>query len=227
MDFLNENMMVGPLVTKMPVYANLFEKIGIDYCCKGKKTLKELCIEKNLDPKDVLDQLEGISTTSPAENLDKLSLNDLISHIIKKHHDYLREELPRLNGLVNKVATRHGSLHPELVELRDTFEKFKVEVLNHIEKEETIVFPAIARFAADKKNPNNGLENHLSVLDLEHIEAGAALEKMNRLTNGYTPPAGACTTYHVMLSSLSTLEKDMHEHVHKENHILFPQITIG
>ena len=226
MDFLNENMMVGSLVATTPAYANFFEKIGIDYCCKGKKTLKELCNEKNLDPADVLDQLRKISTTSSTIDFDKLSLNDLIAHIIKKHHDYLREELPRLSGLIYKVATKHSALHPELLELRDTFEEFKVDLLNHIEKEETIIFPAIEQFITNKKISTlskSDLENYLNDLDSEHAEAGAALEKMNRLTNRYTPPTDACTTYHVMLNSLSFLEKNMHEHVHKENHILFPR----
>jgi regulator of cell morphogenesis and NO signaling len=225
MDLLNENVMVGSLVAKNPAYANLFEKIGIDYCCKGKKTLKELCIEKNLDPRAVLDQLKEISTTPLIVDLNNLSLNDLITHIIKKHHDYLREELPRLSNLIYKVATKHSGLHPELLELRGIFEEFKVDVLNHIEKEETIIFPAIELLATNKKKPTfskDSLESYLNDLDSEHTEAGAALEKMNKLTNGYILPIGACTTYRVMLNSLSLLEKDMHEHVHKENHILFP-----
>jgi regulator of cell morphogenesis and NO signaling len=152
--------------------------------------------------------------------LNTLSLNDLTDHIVKKHHDYLREELPRLSHLINKVASRHGGHHPELVELERTFEKFKSETLDHIEREEATVFPALNK--KDSTLSKADIENYLNALDSEHIEAGEALEKMNQLTNGYTPPAGACTTYHVMLNSLALLEKNMHEHVHKENHILFP-----
>lgn len=218
MNFIDENMMVGSLVTKNPAYANLFEKLGIDYCCRGKTTLKEICTEKNLDPAAILDQLKGMAPPSPTVDFDKFSLQDLIANIIKNHHDYLREELPRLSGLIYKVSTKHGELHPELLELRETFEGFKADLLSHMEKEETVVFPAIEQLAANKKD----LEDYFNNLDSEHAEAGKALEKMSSLTNGYTPPARACATYHVMLNSLSLLEKNMHEHVHKENHILFP-----
>lgn len=226
-ELLNENMMVGSLVAKNPAYAIFFEKIGIDYCCKGKRTLKELCAEKNLDFVDVLDKLEQISATSPEIDWNIISLRDLMQHIVKKHHGYLREELPRLSAIIHKVATKHGNIHPALVELRETFEEFKADLLEHIEKEEKVVFPAIEDRVENKKHSDleeENLKDYLTSLDFEHIEAGAALEKMNKLTDGYTPPAEVCTTYLVMLSSLAFLEKDMHEHVHKENHILFSRI---
>ena len=227
MDILDENMRVGSLVTKKPAYAALFEKMGIDYCCKGNKTLKELCAEKNLDAAVVLDKLRRISTTSQTMDWDKFSLIDLVIHIMEKHHDYLREELPRLSAIIHKVATKHGGIHPELIELRETFEGFKIAILDHLEKEETILFPAIEYIAKDKKSPTfeeGNIKSCLSSLDSEHVEAGAALEKMSKLTNEYNPPAGACTSYLVMLSGLAFLEKDVHEHVHRENQILFPRV---
>lgn len=226
-DKLDENVRVGPLVAKMPAYASLFEKIGIDYCCNGKKTLKDLCSEKNVDVTEVLDQLRKITITSQSVDWDKIPLKELITHIVRKHHDYLREELPRLSGLIDKVTTKHGSLHLGLVELQKTFEEFKTHLLEHIEEEEKIVFPAIENMISHKQRApltEEVLHKHLNSLDAEHSEAGAALEKMHQLTNGYTPPKGACTTHRVMLNSLAALEKDMHEHVHKENHILFPKV---
>jgi regulator of cell morphogenesis and NO signaling len=226
-ELLNENMMVGSLVAKKPAYAFFFEKIGIDYCCKGKRTLKELCTEKNLDVVDVLDKLEQISATSPKIDWNIISLSDLMQHIVKKHHDYLREELPRLSAIIHKVAAKHGNIHSTLFELRETFEEFKADLLEHIEKEEKVVFPAIEDRVKNRKHSDleeGNLKDYLTSLDFEHIEAGAVLEKINKLTDGYKQPAGACTTYLVMLSSLAFLEKDMHEHVHKENHILFSRI---
>ncbi|MEK7339814.1 MAG: DUF542 domain-containing protein [Candidatus Rhabdochlamydia sp.] len=225
MNILDENMMVGSLVAKIPACASLFERVGIDYCCKGKRTLKELCVEKNLHLVDVLGELRKISMISPSMDWNKLSIKDLINHVIEKHHDYLRKELPRLSNLIYKVMTKHGLCYPELIELRGIFEELKKNLIEHLKKEELIVFPVIEDFLTDKpdftKEKKENLRNHLSSLELEHTESGVALEKMNKLTNGYMPPVGACATHIVMLSSLAALEKDMREHVHKENHILF------
>lgn len=223
--FLNEDMKVGLLVAKIPGYASIFEKLGIDYCCKGNKTLKELCAEKNLEVKTVLQKLAKVSTTSQMMDWEEASIDELIHHIVIKHHDYLREELPRISNLIDKVLSKHGDLHPELLELRDTFERLKVDLIKHLDEEEMVVFPAIKNLKTHKSAEDlDKLKNYINTLYTEHLEAGAALEKMNALTNGYKPPRGACTTYLVLLNSLAFLEKDMHEHVHKENHILFLQI---
>ena len=159
---------------------------------------------------------------------DKVPLKELIRHILVKNHDYLRGELPRISDLIEKVITKHGDLHPELLELQKTFEHLKTDLIKHLDEEEMVVFPLIKNFI---ENGNavalEKLKNSINTLDAEHLEAGAALEKMNGLTNGYTPPKGACTTYLVLFNSLAFLEKDMHEHVHKENHILFPAILSG
>lgn len=227
-DILNKDTKVGPLVAKMPGYASLFEQLGIDYCCKGNRTLGELCTEKNLDIAIVLDKLAKVSEASQTIAWDEAPLKELMRHIVVKHHDYLRGELPRISGLIEKVIAKHGDLHPELLELQKIFERLKTDLIKHLDEEEMVVFPLIKNFIENGNTEALGkLESSINSLDGEHLEAGAALEKMNGLTNGYTPPKGACTTYLVLLSSLAFLEKDMHEHVHKENHILFPSILSG
>lgn len=225
---LNEEMKVGPLVAETPAYAEFFETVGIDYCCKGKKTLKELCMEKNLDVTDILDKLKNLPTSFEKMDWSKLSFIELITHIKEKHHNYLKKELPRLSYLIEKVAAKHGVRHPELIDLQSTFEKFKTHLLEHIEQEDALIFPLIEELLT-KKNLNvvseDELKAHLISLDADHSESGAALEKMSALTDCYTPPKGACTTYLVLFNSLAFLEKDMHEHIHKENHVLFPYIA--
>ena len=48
-------------------------------------------------------------------------------------------------------------------------------------------------------------------------------DRIRELMDDFRPPADACNTYRVMLDSLHKLEQDMHQHVHKENNILFPK----
>jgi regulator of cell morphogenesis and NO signaling len=60
-------------------------------------------------------------------------------------------------------------------------------------------------------------------MELEHHGAGDALEQFRALTDGYTPPEWACNTYRALIDALARLERDMHQHVHKEDNVLFPR----
>lgn len=221
MDFLHENASIGSLVAKVPEYATLFEKLGLDYCCKGNAQLKEICNEKKLDVAKVLQELKQISTSDPIIDWDQLSLEEIVEHIVNTHHAHSRQELPRISQLLNKLNTKHGKRYPYLAELQNVFEKMKDDLLEHMDEEETVVFPLLIQLK--EKYPQGELNNHLGSLDEDHLETGAALEKIRELTNGHTSPPGACMTHIVMLDSLKRLEKNLHEHIHKENHILFPR----
>ncbi len=218
---------VGRLVAERPRRARVFEKWGLDYCCGGKKPLDAACAEKALDLEMVLRDLTLEDATEPAEaatDWTNARLSDLTSHIVETHHSYLRRELPRLSLLTQKVRDAHGDRHPQLIELAAVFAVFVSDLLAHMHKEEAVLFPYINRMAAaDAKHLSNWIENPIRVMEAEHEAAGEALAKMRELTNGFTPPAGACNTYKAMLDGLAQLEADMHVHVHKENSILFPR----
>jgi len=225
MDFLHENAKIGNLVAKVPEYANLFETLGLDYCCQGNKTLLELCNEKNLDVVEILQRLKQISTTDSSVDWDAMSIEEIVKYIVDKYHVYARQEIPRINQLLDKLNTKHGKRYAYIAELQTVFEKMKDDLLEHMEEEETVVFPLIIRLSIDEKCTPGEINNHFGSLEEDHLETGAALEKIKRLTNDYTPPSDACMTHIVMLDSLKRLERNLHEHIHKENHILFPRST--
>ena len=219
---------VGQLVTQRPGRARVFEAFGIDYCCGGKKPLAEAIREKGLDPRTVVRILQTFDEQAPSDERDwsKSSLAALADHIELTHHAYLKSELPRLEYLVNKVANRHGSHTPRLVELARIFAAFKLELESHMHKEEAVLFPVcrqMERASAPQQLHCGSVENPIAVMIREHDDAGDALKRMRELTNDYTPPADACNTYRALFDSLRELEQDMHRHVHKENSILFPK----
>jgi len=219
---------VGQLVTERPARARIFESFGIDYCCGGKKPLAQAIAEKGLDQNTVLRILDTFDEQTPAVERDwsKATLTELADHIEQTHHAYLKNELPRLEYLVNKVANRHGSHTPQLVELAQVFNAFKAELESHMQKEEVVLFP-ICRQLDSATGPQHfhcgSVENPIAVMIREHDDAGAALSRMRELTNNYTPPLDACNAYRALFDSLRQLEQDMHRHVHKENSILFPK----
>jgi regulator of cell morphogenesis and NO signaling len=225
---IESDVSVGQLVVQRPSRARVFEQLGIDYCCGGKMPLEQACRKHNLDYAAVVDALEN-EQAAPAQaqrNWATASLTDLCDHIEHTHHDYLKQELPRLEFLTTKVATRHGGNRPALVEVQRIFADLKSEMDLHMMKEERILFPLCRQLdTADTLPPmySSSVGNPIEVMIQEHEHAGDALEQIRALTDNYTPPGDACNTYRALFDALAHLEKDLHEHVHKENNILFPR----
>jgi len=153
-------------------------------------------------------------------------LTQLCDHIQQAHHGYLREELPRLDFMTRKVAAVHGEHEPRLFELRKTFESFNAEMTAHTDEEDEVIFPAIRKLEAERNGAPAGSLNlpaSLEKLEREHDRAGAALEQFKTLSDNYTPPDWACNTFRALYDGLAHLENNMHQHVHKENNVLFPK----
>lgn len=217
---------VGRVVAEFPAAARVFEARGIDYCCAGKLTIEGACRAKGLDSAALLREIAASIEQAwelPGPRLTEMAAAELADHIEGTHHAYLRAELPRLSGIVAKVANAHGESRPKLCELAKLFERFREEMEAHMEKEERVLFPWIRRLERGGSGfPPWGIASPIGCMEHEHEQAGTALGSMRTLTDGFAIPANACTTYRVMVSSLEALERDTHAHVHKENSILFP-----
>lgn len=219
---------VSELVIERPSRSRVFEELGIDYCCGGGVPLAEACTGAGLDPERVLAELErreGGRVEDEAA-LARMGMGELVDHIVEVHHAYLREELPRLSFLVDKVANVHGGAHPELLELREVFEGLRTELEEHTEKEERVLFPACKELEGAEARPAfrfGTVEDPIAAMMREHVEAGEGLGRVRKLTRDYAVPQDACNTYRAMLDGLAELERDTHYHVFKENSILFPR----
>lgn len=224
MDFLDEHTSIGSLVAKNPEYASFFEKFGLDYCCKGNRTLKEACDEKKLNVIEVLETLKCLRVSDGGVNWDQMSIRELVEHIISVYHTYAKQELARISQLLEKLNTKHGQRYPYVSELQNVFEGMKGSLLTHMEEEEQIVFPALLNLVVNKAPCQEEVRKHIDSLDSDHLETGEALERIKKLTHDYTPPSDACTTHIVILNNLERLERNLHEHIHKENQILFPRV---
>lgn len=229
MQTLDANTTVGSFVRDNPNRARVFESLGIDYCCGGKVSLEQACRKRNLDVNTVLQQIEQSDQSGRSESLvdaDAMTLTELADHIESTHHAYLKEELPRLDFMTEKVARVHGEHEPRLARTRQAFLALKAELEPHMMKEERILFPIIREL----EQSNGPLQFHcgsvanpIRQMEHEHDQAGNALAILSESTDCYTPPEWACNTYRAMLDSLARLETDMHQHVHKENNVLFPK----
>jgi regulator of cell morphogenesis and NO signaling len=220
---------VGELVAERPSRAQVFTSHGIDFCCGGKRPLQEVCWEKGLSVETIIAELDAVDSVATGSEPDwtKSALSELVEHILNTYHAPLRKQLPDVLHLAQKVARVHGGRHPEMVEVARIFGAFKDELELHMQKEELILFPGIKRMETEGKPALFGcggsIEHPIAMMSAEHDSAGDALKAMRELTNGFTPPADACNSFRVLLHSLAEIENEMHQHVHKENNILFPR----
>ena len=229
MQTLDAKTTVGNFVRDNPDRARVFESLSIDYCCGGKVPLDQACQKQGLDVTEVLQRLEQCDQSGFSEPLidaDSMTLTELANHIEATHHAYLKEELPRLDFMTEKVARVHGEHEPRLAQTRQAFLALKAELEPHMMKEERILFPIIRQLEqADGPLQFHcgSVANPIRQMEHEHDQAGNALAILSESTDRYMPPDWACNTYRAMLDSLAKLEKDMHQHVHKENNVLFPK----
>lgn len=222
------------VAVEFPGATRIFEKLGIDYCCGGNKSLEEACAASRLSVDEVLDSLDLAEETARATKKDRNwlaePLADLVAHINSTHHEYTREEIARLGPLFAKVCSVHGKNHPELQSVRAAFSGLAQELSTHMMKEEVILFPYIVRMeeAVIQKEPVlpppfGTVENPVAMMMHEHDSAGDALRTMRPCSAGYTPPGDACISFQTLYKALADFEINLHQHIHLENNILFPR----
>lgn len=213
---------VADLVAERPARARLFEQLGLDYCCGGKRSLDDACRAKGLDAATVatmlgvLDRVDGTH-----DDLADATLGGICDHIVSVHHELLRTELPRLSALLAKVVKAHGEERPELVPVQATYEELRTALEHHLVEEEVTTFPALR--ALDAGDAQDDLPARIEHLEVEHDHAGQLLARLSELTDGYSLAGVGCNTHRATLDALADLQGDLHLHIHEENNVLFPR----
>ncbi|MBL7648032.1 MAG: iron-sulfur cluster repair di-iron protein [Candidatus Hydrogenedentes bacterium] len=229
MSTITATQSVGELVAAQPARSRVFEAFHIDYCCGGKRSLADACDKKGVSVDTVLDALVRADSLRASDaHLDAaaMPLDALCDHIVERHHDYLRRELPRLMQMADKVAKVHGDNDPRLEGVAETLRGLAGELEVHTMKEERVLFPVIRELARREglpPMPFGTLANPIHAMEADHDGAGDGLARLADLTDDYTPPEWACNTYQALLDGLHDLEMDLHQHIHKENNVLFPR----
>ena len=223
---------LADLAAASPAAIRVLEQHGLDYCCGGKQALEAACLTKGIAPDQILREIDAATAAVPADrDWQTAPLDELVSHIVETHHAYLKVELPALSARIAKVVAVHGGRDPQrLPRLATVFADLRNEMETHLVKEEAILFPFIAQYGvAQSRNqpappvPFGSIAHPIAVMEHEHDGAGDALAEIRELTDGYNPPAYACSTVRALYEGLKALEKDLHIHIHLENNILFPR----
>ena len=231
---INATSTVRELAVSLPGATRVFELMGIDYCCGGNRTLADACQAFNVQIQDVARSLEEAGRADHPNDQTIIwqtkSLAALSSHIVDTHHVFTRQELERLEKLLDKVCSRHGENHTELPQIQKLFLKLKQDLLQHMLKEEQVLFPYVklmeSAIASAGKIPPPffiTVQNPVRMMMNEHDTAGDLLREMRSISGNYVPPSDACISYQTLYQALAEFEADLHQHIHLENNILFPR----
>lgn len=223
---------VGEMVAQDYRNASVFQRYGIDFCCKGNKSIDQVCEERSIPKEGLLRELEQIAqnTSEKASDYNSWPIDLLADYIEKKHHRYIEETTAQLKTYLEKICTVHGKQHPELFTVKELFFESAADLAVHMKKEELILFPYIRKMMLARKEkqdlpkpPFGTIQNPIEMMKHEHDDEGDRFRKIAELTNNYTTPSDACNTYKVTFSLLKEFETDLHLHIHLENNILFPK----
>jgi regulator of cell morphogenesis and NO signaling len=229
---LYQQLTLSQIVTKNYRAAAVFEKYSLDFCCKGNKSFNEACTEKKLIASEILSELQNTTVAADYSSFRfaDWELDFLVDYIFNNHHKYIRNIIPVITGHAEKVALKHGDKNPETVEVNRIFSIVSKDLKQHLMKEEEILFPFIKYMVKTERQKVKAerpyfwtIVNPINMMDAEHINAGDSMYQIRKLTNNFTPPEGACTTFKTYYNELKEFEEDLHKHVHLENNTLFPK----
>jgi regulator of cell morphogenesis and NO signaling len=225
---LLEEKKVGEFVAEDYRTAHLFSKHGIDFCCGGKKSLKEACFNASADANLVITELQKLASEGNQErNASNLEIPELIEHILNTHHVYTREKGELLLLYSTKMLNAHGERHPEEIpKFYELVQALIADLMPHLLKEEKVLFPAIISIVKGEELPfpPEHIEHPIYAMETEHESVGKILHSLKIHTNNFTPPAYACTTWKICYSTLAAYAEDLQIHIHLENNVLFPKL---
>lgn len=230
---INEEISIGEIVAKDYRTASVFESLGIDFCCKGNRTINEVCETRDIDSRDLLEDIKKVlqePQITTINNYDGWAIDKLAQYIEDKHHKYVEKQIPVIKQYLDKICSVHGKQHPELFKVQELFNASAGELTMHMKKEELILFPFMKKMVTIKDINNKITRPHFDSIKSpiqkmmdEHTTEGERFQKINEITQNYTLPSDACETYKVCFDYLKEFEEDLHLHIHLENNILFPK----
>lgn len=224
---------VADVALAFPQALEILNRYNLDYCCGGKKPFVKVCENAGLNAELIWQEIQLAVVNQGGDmrmRFDSWDAPLLIDFIVQHHHQYVREAIPQIQALLDKVCNAHGEDSPFLLTVRDKFNSLAVELLNHLPKEEEIVFPAIRKLAQqgvaqfEATVEQNQLKAPIVIMEDEHEIAGDLIKSIRSLTSHYTPPVFACPTFKITYIMLNQFDKDLMQHIHLENNILFPKV---
>lgn len=226
---INNKTLISNIVAENYKSASIFKSYGIDFCCNGNRSIEMVCDANNVNEDTLINQLINcFKTETDTNDYQSWDIDFLSDYIYNKHHKYIEKKVPEIKQYLDKVCQVHGAYHPELFEINTLFTESANDLTAHMKKEELILFPYFKKLAEASRNGTSvsspqfdSVKSPIAMMHQEHDNEGHRFRKISQLSNNYSPPLDACSTYKVSFSLLQEFEEDLHKHIHLENNILF------
>jgi regulator of cell morphogenesis and NO signaling len=216
---------VAQLAISHPGALAIFTKYNIDYCCGGHRSLEDACRRIGLDPETIKAEIQNSQReTTETVHPENWSSAFLAEYIVQNHHKYVKSAIPEIHAFLDKVCDAHGNDSLELLHIRESFLDLAEELTSHMEKEETVLFPAIKKLEAQNHGDHplkSMIVAPIGAMEHEHAIAGDLVKQIRSLSGNYTPPDFACPTFRITYKKLQEFDNDLMKHIHLENNILF------
>lgn len=222
---------VGRIAKDLTAAIPYFEHNRIDYTWRGDASLREACDEAGIPVDEALDSLERIYEQAKTtwEEWDQRSVSEVIEEVMR-HHLYTRDQIDKINSLLDEAVRANSFTHPQLLILKDLFREMTNELRGHMAKEEERIFPYLSQREKGKEAPeaipnpfqeNPFFRQPLRILQWEHRMTGEEWAQIRFLTDGFSLHRNEEPSLHHLYTELLDLERDLHVHVHLENNVLF------
>jgi len=221
--YITSDMKMSDLIIENPKLLLLLEHFEVDFAVKDR-TVKQLCTENKIDLSVFLVFGNLYNGFFP----DKKEINALedISTIIRflksSHRFYKHDKYPELKSFLVQLHERQDTEDIQLIEkfFNDYFE----EVLEHLDYEESIVFPYIFRLIEDGKI---ALKYNFSANEYRdhHTDIETKLTDLKNLLLKHISLKNDFSLRRKFLFSLFELEFDLNIHSLIEDKILLPLVA--
>ena len=213
---INSTTTLAEIAVTHPAAARVFYRHGLDFCCGGRRSLVDACQARGIDVDALLSEIdkEGV-ITADGVRWDHAPLSLLIGHIVDTYHARLRETFPDLIRMATRVEERHADKASCPRGLAAQLEAMQAAVIDHLDKEEQVLFPMIAA------GHGQSAAGPAHVMEIEHDDHARNLQVLRALTNNMQPPEEACATWRALYLALRQFEEELMTHIHLENNVLF------
>jgi len=215
----DQNPTLADLAITHPGATRVFLRHGLDFCCRGRRPLGEVCTEKGIDPKTVLAEIDNEDGRGhELSDLAGKPIGELVDFIEGYYHKRLRAELPELITMAEKVEQVHADKATCPRGLSDHLRMIHGAVLDHLAKEEQVLFPMTRGGYRERAGAP------IRVMEQEHEDHGRNLESLRALAHEFIAPPQACATWKALYLRLGRMSDELMEHIHLENNVLFPRV---
>ncbi len=210
-------------------------RFGIEYGF-GNKTVSEVCEDYAINTSFFIEIINSYHNHDyfPQEQLQNFKASLIIKYLSNTHTYYLNVKLPEIESYISQIKQEVTVDNRKNIDLlSDFFAEYKIELINHLNREDTDVFPYVELL--EKAIESNCISDDvLQIIESKPIDQYAnnhenvelKLSDLKNLIIRYLPPLVCKDVCQKLLFELFRLESDLEDHTRIEDKVLVPKVKL-